>query len=122
MRPTPAFQRTWFAWRRLTPPVERFRSGRRNAPTFDLECALDHLDGSVNAIGAGFLAGERTWEFDALIPPRLAEAARLEGVLDALDLPPEGKRPYREFLSAVREVLHAISEAARARGDAQEAV
>lgn len=111
MPPSSHFQRTWFAWRRLTPPVERFRSGQRNAPTYDFECALDHLDSSVNGIGSGFLAGKATWDYEALIPPRLAEVTRLQNMLDSMEIPDERKRTYTDFLSATRAVLAVLSEA-----------
>jgi hypothetical protein len=68
------------------------------------------LDSSVNGIGSGFLAGKAAWDFQSLIPPRLAEVARLQNILDGMKLSGESKRPYSDFLSAAREVLTVLSE------------
>lgn len=70
----------------------------------------DHLNSSVNGIGSGFLAGKAGWDFQTLIPPRVAEATRLQRMLESMAIPGETKRRYIDFLSATREVLTVLSE------------
>src|SRR3712207_2276132 len=107
MKATTRFTRAWFAWRRLSPPIERFRTGQRNSPVYDLECALDHWRSSVSSLGEGYLAN-REVDFAGLAPKRMGEAERIGSLVASADISEAEKTVYREYLTATCEVLEAL--------------
>jgi len=100
--------RLWFRWRRIAPPVERFRAGDWRAVSYDVECAIDHLAGSVAALMDGLASG-REWEFATLAAHRLCDLERIEGMLGAIDLDPADKGRIAAYLADTRALLDEIA-------------
>lgn len=104
------FARAWFAWRRMVAPVARFRNGNRAAPTYDLECELDHVVSSVHALGSAFTAGTE-WDFAAQASRRLADLDDVASKLDATALGGVSRAEWDAYVSATRAVLEALIKA-----------
>lgn len=101
------FARVWFTWRRMVAPVERFRNGERSAPTYDLECELDHIVSSVYALGSAVTAGA-TWDFATQASRRIVDLDRVASKLDTMVLGAVFRAEWDQYVRATRAVLEAI--------------
>lgn len=95
-------------WKGIAPPVERFRRGDRRAPSYDVECAVDHLASSVAALADGLESG-RGWDFAALAGSRTRDLERIEAMLPALGLTRADAEPIAAYLADTRALLDAIA-------------
>ena len=96
--------RTWW---KTDAPVERFRTGNRRSPAYDLECALDHVASSVAALTSDYRDGKRR--------PYREPAAGCIAKLNALEpsIPAGGKaaerQRYGDWIAQTRSLLAAIA-------------
>ena len=104
------FTRAWFTWRRMEPPVGRFRNGERRAASYEIESALDHIVSSVYSLGEGYIAGRES-DFVAQSSRRLADLDGLASALDQTDVTVEERDRFRDYLTATRSVLEALRDA-----------
>jgi len=110
METSQRFARAWFMWRRMAAPVERFRNGERLAPSYDLECELDHVVSSVYALGSAFSAGAQ-WDFAAKASRRIADLDDVAAKLDTTAIVGVARAGWDQYVRATRAVLEAILEA-----------
>jgi len=103
------FVRDWFAWRRHNAPVSRFRNGQTFAPTYDLECALDHVISSVASLGSGFLSGEE-WDYSPLAADRFERLEQVAAMLGNIELDAAVQDEFTAYIEATRAVLKDLYE------------
>jgi hypothetical protein len=106
---------TWREWLRLARPTRNFRLGRHHAPTYAVECHLDHLISYLDATVGAFLGGKR-WEHVERAADYLEDLHAMEVELERSHVPVEDSRDLREFIAATRQLLHAFIGWVRARG------
>jgi uncharacterized protein with von Willebrand factor type A (vWA) domain len=91
-------------------PVDRYHHGDRSAPTYDLECELDHIVSSVYSLGSACMAGNE-WDYVAQGTRRLARLDELASTLEGLTGNDERRAELDVYVQATRKVLQAIIEA-----------
>ena len=91
------------AWRRTPPPVERFRTGNREASGYDLECGIDHLASSVSALADDYRDG-KPYDYGERAVARVADLDALEPMVAGSGDAAEQRR-YREWLAVTRLLL-----------------
>jgi hypothetical protein len=94
----------------MAAPVDRFRNGARSAPTYDVECELDHVISSVYALGSAFIAGTGR-DFADRASRRLADLDHVASRLDTTPASDVFRADWNAYVSATRSVLEAILEA-----------
>jgi hypothetical protein len=103
-----SFMRAWRDWWRLQTPVDNFRRGRRDAPTYGLECDLDHIASSVATLGSAYMS-RKDWDFVKRGIQELQELAAVHSEAQALGtLQPEHRSALMEYLQATEGVLRAL--------------
>jgi hypothetical protein len=90
-------------WRRTAPPAERFRAGDRRAPTYDLECGIDHVVSSVSALADDYRDG-KPYDYRERAAARVADLDALEPMIESSGDAAEQRR-YREWLAVTRLLL-----------------
>lgn len=99
----------WRAWRTTPRPLDNFRAGSRNAPSYDLECDLDHTIGWIAALGEELI--ERRVRGDAWL--RIAdEQIGLQNhlmVLDSIAVTDEQKQRLRSYISQTQTLLEKLA-------------
>lgn len=101
------FVRLWSAWRRQMPPVSRLRSGARSAPTYDIECALDHVVSSVNALGSDYLSGTRQ-DCAVQAARKLGELDTVAALMGDITMDAAHRTELTAYIAAMRSVLDAL--------------
>lgn len=102
------FMRVWKEWRRLQPPVDNFRHGRRSAATYGLECDLDHIASSVTSLGNAFMS-QKDWDY---VKRGIQELQELEAVRSEAQslktVEPQHRSALLQYVIATEGVLRAI--------------
>lgn len=93
-------------------PTERFRRGQRNAATYDLETAIDHLRSSVDGLLGGWGEG-REWDYATIIQCRIEDVDRARQLLDQAGLSGSAGEPYAAYLERTRSLLKYLASTRR---------
>lgn len=101
------FTRQWYEWQQFNPPVSKFRNGQRSAPTYDLECALDHVVSSVYALGSAYIAGKDR-DYATLAGHRLGRLEEVASMLPGVDASDALRSELSVYIDATRSLLHAL--------------
>jgi hypothetical protein len=102
-----SFERQWKSWRQRTPPFESYRFGNRSAPTYDIECALDHVRTSVDTIVRG-LNDAREWPFQARIEEEIGNLSRLRLELSAMAVDEGRHMALSAWIHSTQELLRSL--------------
>lgn len=105
------FVRAWREWLRVETPIENSRHRRFDAPTYEVEVALDHLDSYLYSLGLAVIDG-RDLELAKLTSEELSELDRLGCELESLVLTTREKRRFVESIAADRALLLEIRKLA----------
>jgi hypothetical protein len=101
-----------YEWRRMPVPTERFRRGQRNAVTYDLETAIDHLKSSVDGLLGGWGEG-RDRDYAAIIQSRIEDVDRARQLLAQAGLSGSAGEPYAAYLERTSSLLRYLASARR---------
>jgi hypothetical protein len=104
-----AFVQAWRDWLRVAPPIKNSRQRRFNAPTYQVEVVLDHLESRLYEMGMAILGG-KDLDFARFEWEELCELDRVSRELESLALTQEGIRSFYEYISASRALLEQIGE------------
>lgn len=91
----------------MAAPAGRFRTGARSAPTYEVECELDHVISSVYALGSAFIAGTER-DLAAQASRRLADLDRVASRLETTATSDVLRADWNAYVGATRAVLEAI--------------
>jgi hypothetical protein len=96
----------WRDWRRLPVPTESFRNGNKNALTFELESAIDHVASYVYALGSALME-KADYDFTMRGIEELHELGRIREELDSgiASLENHKTETYRRFVDATERLL-----------------
>jgi hypothetical protein len=111
-----SFERQWKNWRQQTPPFESYRFGSRSAPTYDIECALDHVRTSVDSIVRG-LNEAREWPFRAKIEQEIGNLSRIRLELSAIGVDEARHLALNSWIHSTQELLRSLSGRVNAAQD-----
>lgn len=112
-----SFSKAAFQWKRLKPPVEHFRTGRRSSLLYDAEVLIDHVRTSVESLISGVEAGSR-WNYGELCRFRLQDLEKAREAVEGAGVPREEMQQHLAYLSATEEILKQIPErGSRSHGD-----
>src|SRR5688572_32732303 len=100
----PGFIRRWRAWRRATAPVSNFENGRDSAPSYGLECELDHLRSYVAWLGGALIDGEE-FDYARLASEQLGKARTLSEALEGLEVEHVLREELTRYLELTEELL-----------------
>lgn len=107
MAVNPGFIRHWRAWRRATAPVANFENGRDSAPSYGLECELDHLRSYVAWLGGALIDGEE-FDYARLASGQLDKLRILSEALDALAIQHVLREELTRYMELTEELLLSI--------------
>lgn len=93
-----------YEWRRIPAPTESFRRGERNAVTYDLESAIDHLKSSVDGLLGGWGEG-RDWDHAAIVESRIRDVERARQLVARTGLGDSAAEPYAAYLDSTGSLL-----------------
>jgi hypothetical protein len=101
------FVRAWRTWQRTPPPVENFRLGADEMPTWQIEGDLDHLCTWIYGLGTALFEGRRC-NFARMAAEDLGELWRIELEVERLPVSEKEKRKYRKYIALTRLLLDEI--------------
>ena len=104
---TKEFIRSWYEWQHAPVPVSNFRLRRTSAPTYDIECALDHLASSVYSLGSGVI-GRARWDPAELASRLILELDGIDSELESCTISEASKHTFREYMSITRTLLQEL--------------
>lgn len=103
----PALARAYQRWRQLELPFRNLETGRRRAPTYDVENDLDHLHSSL-CTQLDELMTHARWPHRSAAGETLAVLSHIEDALDGVAADDEEKRPLRAYIAATRELAEEL--------------
>lgn len=103
-----AFVRAWRDWLHVAPPINNSRQRRFNAPTYQAEVVLDHLEDRLYTMGMAILGG-KDLDFVGFAKEELCELDRLSRGLESLALTQGEKETFDASIAASRALLVEIS-------------
>lgn len=103
----PALVRAYHRWRQLELPFRNLETGRRRAPTYDVENDLDHLHSGLCAQIDELMTHAR-WPQRSAAGEALAVLSHVESQLRNLELGHEEKRPLLDYIAATRELAEEL--------------
>lgn len=105
--PTKEFIRAWYEWQHTPEPVSNFRRRRAGAPTYQIECDLDHLASSIYSLGSGVI-GRASWDPGELASEQIRELERIGSELDGCAISDTEKGRFTNYLSVTRALLQEL--------------
>jgi hypothetical protein len=111
-RTTKTFIRAWHEWQHTPEPVSKFRHRRTNAPTYHVECALDHLASNVHSLGSGLISG-KNWNYAELASENLDELSSISSELESCAILETEKEEFRRYASVTRRLLEELLKVAK---------
>jgi hypothetical protein len=114
--PDISLSRQIHSWRRLAPPVDRFRSGQRGAPTFELELMIDHIKTGVDSLLDGWLAGH-AWDYTFLANSEIEAINQAAVVLHSAPLSTSEGEHYRRYLDVTASLVERIAQSSHPQPD-----
>ena len=104
---TRGFIRAWRKWQHSSEPASNFNNRRGNAPTYGIECALDHLASYVYSLCTSAI-GNVDWDYPKLASEQLAELDRINSELEKCAISEPARQEFREYISATRALLEEL--------------
>lgn len=105
------FLKAWTTWYRTPRPVSNFRSGQRSAPSYGLECELDHSATWVAGLAQDMIAGSVRENVFERIEEESADLERLLLQVDSCAVSEETKQDFRGYIAQTRALLAQIRDA-----------
>lgn len=115
------FLRAWQVWQNTPPPTKNFRMGADEAPTWQIECDLDHLSTWIFGLGTALLEG-RKCNLARMATEDRAELWRIELELERVSIPEKYKRGYRKYIALTRWLLEEVIRAQQSTPQALEKI
>lgn len=106
----PALVHAYERWRRIELPFHHLETGRRHAPTYDIENDLDHLHSSICTQLDELMTHERRPHRSAA-GEALAVLSHVEGRLRDLQVSFEEMQPLIDYIAATRELAEELERA-----------
>ena len=109
------FIRAWYSWQHCAEPVANFRLKRTDAPTYEIESAIDHLASYTYSLGSS-LIGQGDWNHHKLASEELVELEKISSELESCAISETEKTEFREYMAVTRALLEAIAREATGGG------
>ncbi|HEY7395804.1 MAG TPA: hypothetical protein VH559_13210 [Gemmatimonadaceae bacterium] len=100
----------WHQWQAAGRPFENFRRRDAPAPTYKVECDLDHQADYIVVLHEAWQDSNPKWDVPMRASNELADLDEFEQQLAALDLPISETLALCDYMVATRELLTAIHD------------
>lgn len=106
--PSNEFVRAWYSWQHCAEPVANFRLKRTDAPTYDIESAIDHLASHMYSLGSNLIA-QGDWNHSKLASEDLVELEKISSELESCAISETEKAQFREYIAVTSALLEAMA-------------
>jgi hypothetical protein len=101
-------ERTWQAWRNAPRPFPNFRAQHTEAPSYAVECDLDHQADYVAVLVEAWRDRNPHWDVPMRTEHELRDLADFERAIAALALPAESIQPLQQYARRTRALLETL--------------
>src|SRR5947208_11614426 len=101
---------SWRKWQHTPKPVEHFIAGQRRAPSYGIECTLDHSATSISGLVRDVLNGKIQGALLARIQEQQDELNDSLVHLEKSELSEEEKQRFRLYIESTQALLEQLME------------
>jgi hypothetical protein len=108
MAMTKSFITAWHAWLHADEPITNSRQRRFNAPTYEIEVALDHVASYVYGLGLDAIEGKNL-DYAKLAVEELLELDKVVAELEKCEVGEKEKEEFMRYIVLTGSLLEEIA-------------